>query len=87
MSQEIIYVKPEEVVICELYDEDPSPPKATTGCLPFTAFTLSDANLKFRFVSDADFVKMGSMFYQGGMMIGKGAYNTACFFGSLMVPA
>jgi hypothetical protein len=86
MSEEVVYVKPEEVIIGELYDEVPLPPKANTGCLPFAAFTLSDANLKFGFISDTDFVKMGSMFYQGGMMIGKGAYNTACFFGSLMVP-
>ena len=84
MSEEGVSVKPEEVIIGELYDEVPPPPKANTGCLPFAAFTLSDANLKFGFISDADFVKMGSMFYQGGMMIGKGAYNTACFFGSLV---
>ena len=85
MSEEVVYVKPEEVIIGELCDEVPPPPKANTGCLPFAAFTLSDANLKFGFISDADFVKMGSMFYDAGIMIGNGAYHTVCFFGSLMV--
>ena len=74
----------EQVVLGEVYDEVPHQ-KTKTGCLPF-AFTISDTNLKFGFVSGDNFTKVFPMIYQGGIMFGKGVYTTMCFFGSILVP-
>ena len=85
MSNNLSIVDPNEISFMDK-DSQPEPKsKATTECFPGTYFYISNTNRKLGLVSGSDFVKMGTKLYNGGVFVGRGAYNVACFFTSFII--